>query len=153
MVYGIAIPILLNPVIISGSLIVVCVQTLDKPPERFLGLIRCGNQLLHVLQAPPLEAFKTWPAGCPAKMTMWPTRSPPHRNRSHIPAEWHLLPFVSSQFQKCRHPLRNMIPSYPRLRLTPFPMSCSFKRGAQNPETTCSGKRGSPAVTRKSMGG
>ena len=127
-------------------------QTLDKRPEQHPGLIGCGKQLHHVLRVPPLEAFKTWLPRGPGKMTPSFTRSSPQLTRCHIPTEWHLLPSKNSLFHKCRYLLCSMTLSYPRRRLTPLPMRRCFGRGAQNPETTRNGQRGSAAGTRKSQG-
>ena len=103
--------------------------------------------------SPSVGSFQDLATRMPRQDNSVANKVTPQLTRIHIPTEWHLLPLVSSKFQECTHPLCNMIPSYPRRRLTPLLMRCSFERGAQNPETTCNGKRGSHAMTRKSMGG
>lgn len=76
----------------------------------------------------------------------------PQPSRCHIPNKEHIFPSEISLFQKCRCRLCSVILSYPRRRLPPLLMRCSSRKDAQNPETTYSGKRGSPAGTKKSMG-
>ena len=141
-------------VFVWHSWLCVSFADLGQTSRTISGVDRVREQGPSRTPSPSVGSFQDMAARRPRQdVPMMHRVTPPQLSRCHIPNEEQLMPFEIPLSHKSTYMLSIMILSYPRPMLMPLPMSCRFWRDAQNPETTNSGRRSSPAGTRRSMGG